>query len=165
MLVENVLPPTAPSYGVVSLTHEETLKANFADALQLPDAAVSWLADLWNLVQVLDDVADGDPIDRPDLDRAIWSCLAGMPSNSFYQQHQAWLLPACAQMVLKWMASDLAERNGDADERSYMWRAGYYDVVMMVTSLVHGPSSEMAMTALAMYGETTAEYLEEFGNA
>lgn len=147
------------------MTPEESLRLNFADALALPSDAVEWLVDLWNLIQVLDDVADGDAIDRPDLDRAIWSCLAGMPSNSFYQQHQAWLLPACAQMVLKWMASDLAERNGDADERSYMWRAGYYDVVMTVTSLVHGPSSEMAFRALAMYGETAAEYLKEFEHA
>lgn len=144
---------------------EQSLHIQFKDDLALPESAIQWLLDLWNLVQVLDDVADGDEIERPDLDRAIWSCLAGMPSNPFYQQHQSWLMPATAQMVLKWMASDLAERNGDADERSYMWRAGYYDVVMTVTSLVHGPSSQMALRALSLYGETAAEYMKEFHDA
>ena len=146
------------------MDYTEHLQLNL-EALELPADAVGWLLDLWHVIQVLDDVADGDPVDRKDLDRAIFSSLAGMPSNSFYQQHQAWLLPIIAQSVLKWMASDVAERAGKADERSYMWRAGFYDVVMMVTCLVHGPSSEKCFEALAMYGETAQDYLKEFENA
>lgn len=146
------------------MTPLESLQANFRETLDLPEDAIQWLLDLWNVVQVLDDVADGDPIDRSDSDKATWAVLAGMPSNTFYQRHQGWLLPAMAQMVLKWMASDMAERSGCADERSYMWRAGYYDVVMTVTSLVHGPSSEMAFRALSLYGETAQDYMEEFRN-
>lgn len=146
------------------MTYEESLEFNF-QALELPADAVQWLLDLWHVIQVLDDVADGDPVDRKSLDKAIFATLAGMPSNSFYQKHQTWLLPILAQSVLKWMASDAAERAGKADERSYMWRAGYYDVVMMVTCLVHGPSSEKCFEALAMYGETAEDYLKEFKNA
>jgi|TARA_R110002124_G_scaffold204511_1_gene370915 hypothetical protein len=146
------------------VTYEESLEFNF-QALELPADAVQWLLDLWHVIQVLDDVADGDSVDRKSLDKAIFATLAGMPSNSFYQKHQAWLLPILAQSVLKWMASDAAERAGKADERSYMWRAGYYDVVMMVTCLVHGPSSEKCFEALAMYGETAEDYLKEFKNA
>jgi hypothetical protein len=147
------------------MTDEEVLALNFRDGLDLPQDAIDWLLGLWNLIQVLDDVADGDHIDRADMDRAIWDCLAGLPSNSFYQRHQSWLIPALAQAVLKWMASNIAERSGVADERSYMWRAGYYDVVCLVTSLVHGPSSERAYNALALYGEGCAEYMKEFSDA
>lgn len=147
------------------MTPEQSLEQNFREALELPDTAIQWLLDLWNLIQILDDVADGDEPDRSNLDRAIWSALAGMPSNAFYQQHQSWLIPAVAQACLKWMASDIAERSGKADERSYMWRAGYYDVVCLVVSLVHGPSSEKSWAALSLYGEACAEYMEEFHNA
>lgn len=147
------------------MTPETSLYENCKQVLELPEDAIEWLLGLWNLVQVLDDAADGDEIDRTDLDRAIWDCLAGLPSNTFYQAHQAWLIPACAQMVLKWMASDLAERKGQADERSYMWRAGYYDILCLVVAIVHGPSSEKSWLALGMYGETCAEYMKEFHGA
>lgn len=147
------------------MTAEQSLQQQFTETLHLPESACAWLLGVWNLVQVLDDVADGDAIERADLDRAVWDCLAGLPSNDFYQRHQSWLIPACAQMVLKWLASDMAERNGDADERSYVWRAGYYDVVMLATSLVHGPNSEYALKALSLYGETAADYLKEFEHA
>lgn len=147
------------------MTSEQSLELNFKETLQLPDSAVQFLLDLWQLIQFLDDVADGDEIARSDTDKAIWSALAGIPCNDFYSQHRAWLVPAMAQAVLKWMASDLAEREGCADERSYMWRAGYYDVVCLVASLVHGPSSEISYKALALYGEGCAEYMKEFGRA
>lgn len=147
------------------MTPEESLRLNFTEVLALPQGAVDWLCDLWNAIQVLDDVADQDHIDRKDLDRAIYGLLAGMPSNPFYQQHQSWLIPALSQMVLKWMASDIAERAGCADERSYMWRAGYYDVVCLCTAIVHGPSSEKSYQALALYGEGCAEYMREFHDA
>lgn len=156
--------PTAPNNYGARVTYEESLQFSF-NALELPPDAVQWLLDLWHVIQVLDDVADGDEVARPDLDRAIYASLAGMPSNSFYQRNQSWLLPIMAQSVLKWMASDYAERSGVADERSYMWRAGFYDVVMMVVMLVHGPSSQKCFEALAMYGETAQDYLEEFGRA
>lgn len=147
------------------MTDAEThLKIHLAK-LDLPQDAVDWLCEFWNFIQVMDDAADGDKIDRGELDRAVWASLVKMPTNGFYQAHSAWLVPALAQVVLKWLASDLAERSGEADERSYMWRAGYYDVVCLVVALVHGPSSEMSWKALGMYGETCAEYLKEFGNA
>jgi len=144
--------------------YEASLMYHF-NQLDLPDDACDWLLQLWNLTQVFDDVADQDDIQRADLDRAIWSSLVAMPSNGFYIRHSTWLVPALAQMVLKWQASDLAERGGLADERSYMWRAGFYDVVCLAVSLVHGPSSEKAYKALALYAEGCAEYMKEFENA
>ena len=147
------------------MTPEQSLEANFTETLSLPADAVQFLMDLWGLVQVLDDVADGDAVDRKALDAAIWAALAGIPLNAFYERHRAFLIPALAQATLKWMASDVAERNGDADARSYMWRAGYYDVVCLVACLVHGPSSEISLAALSLYGETLEDYTKEFSNA
>lgn len=147
------------------MTPEQSLELNFRETLKLPDDAVQYLMDLWNMVQVLDDVADGDAIDRKDLDRAIWSSLGAFPMNEFFKRWRDWLVPAQTMAILKWMASDLAERRGMADERSYMWRAGYYDIVCLVASLVHGPSSEISQAALSLYGEGCAAYLKEFNHA
>ncbi len=144
---------------------EATLRQSFTEILALPPDAVNWLCELWNAIQVLDDVADGDTIERADLDRAIYALFVAMPANPFYGQHQVPLLTGLIQMIMKWQASDVHERAGCADERSYMWRAGYYDVVCLVTALVHGPDIEKAWQALALYGEACAEYMKEFHDA
>lgn len=142
---------------------EQHLAVHFAN-LQLPPDAARWLLDVWNAIQVLDDVADGDSVDRGALDRAIYDLLVGMPSNRFFAVHAGTLLPALGLMVLKWKASDMAERAGRADARSFVWRAGYYDVVLAAVAAAHGP--EVAMTVadkvMELYGETLHEYLKEF---
>lgn len=143
------------------MPHAEILKSHLETALKLPADAVDWLMGLWRVTQVFDDVADGDPVERPDLDAAIWDALAGMPANPFFQRHQAWLIPATSQMVLKWQVSDRVEREGKASERSFIWRAGFYDVVLMVAAIVHGPNLDVAATALGLYGEEFQEYMEE----
>lgn len=140
----------------------ETLNTAFTEFLELPADATAWLLDLWRLIQVFDDIADGDKVDRADLDNAVWASMSGMPSNPFFINHSGWLIPAQTTAVLKWMASNRAESNGRADVRSYNWRAGYYDVVCLVVALVHGPNSEKSEIALGLYGERLADYLGEF---
>lgn len=144
---------------------EDTAMANCIASLKLPNDASAWLFTVWKMIQTFDDFADGDTVSRKRLDDVILDSLVRMPGNSFFQRNSSWLLPALMQMVIKWQASDLAERNGKADARSYVWRAGFYDVVCLVATLVHGPSSELALTALSMYGETFEQYMEEFENA
>ena len=68
-----------------------------------------------------------------------------------------------AVQLLKWQASDKAERDGRADAKSFMWRAGYYDLVLFVNLLCNGPSAPIA--PLSLYGETLADYLKEFPHA
>ena len=143
------------------------LYEHFTVAFNLPPAAVDWLLAVWDAIQVLDDVADNGEIARSDLDAAIFSLLVGMPSNAFFVAHAAQLLPALSLMVLKWKASDDAEREGNADEKSFVWRAAYYDVVLLVVLLCHGPHAAMtaAKHVMALYGETYEEYRKEFTNA
>jgi hypothetical protein len=146
---------------------EQCLERNFVDALRLPEPAVLWLLDLWRAIQVLDDVADGEAVDRQALDEVIWAVLVDMPGNTFFQAQSANLLPAVATAILKWKASDVAEREGRADEKSFVWRAAYYDIILLTVSLCHGPRIAMTManSVMAMYGETFADYRKEFANA
>lgn len=133
-------------------------------ALELPDVASAWLMDVWQMIQTLDDMADGDAVDRPALDNTIWASLVTMPANPFYLANAAALQAGLALLVLKWQASDDAERAGQADARSYVWRAGYYDLVLLVVLLTKGHATAMknAKTVMHLYGETLHEYLKEF---
>lgn len=149
------------------MTGMESLKQNLQQVLMLPASAVEWLLMLWNAIQVFDDVADGDPVDREDLNSAIWNTLVGMNQNSFWIANSHNLAPVLATMILKWQASDCAERAGQADAKAYVWRAGYYDVVLMAVALCHGTKAATDMSHLVMqlYGEKFEEYMKEFGNA
>jgi len=145
---------------------EQSLSAHF-EGLGIPQDAASWLLDVWQVVQTFDDMADGDEVARADVDKALWSCLVGLQSNPFHVQHGAALVPVLALQILKWQASDDAERAGRADARSFVWRAGFYDLALMVLCLSRGPDMARARAAdvMRLYGESLTDYLKEFGNA
>jgi len=146
---------------------EQSLHQHFSETLCLPVEASQFLLDIWAAIQLFDDVADEDEIARADLDRVIWSLLVGLHGNPFFEVKRHALLPVLATMVLKWQASDVVERAGEADARSYVWRAGYYDLVLLVVQLCYGVdvATKLAPTVMKMYGETLSEYMEEFRNA
>lgn len=141
----------------------QSLAVHF-QTLELPPEASAWLLDVWQMIQTLDDVADNDPVSRSDLDTTIWASLVTMPANPFYLANAAALQIGLATLVLKWQASDAAERAGHADARSYMWRAGYYDLILLVVLLTKGHATAMkdAMTVMHLYGEKLDDYLKEF---
>ncbi len=62
------------------MTGTDSLKQNLQQVLALPAPAIEWLLMLWNAIQVFDDVADGDPVERSDLNAAIWNTLVAMLS-------------------------------------------------------------------------------------
>ena len=90
-----------------------------------------------------------------------------MPSNPFYLANSGALIPIMASAILKWVASDEAERAGKADEKSFVWRASYYDIVLLVVLLSQGKDAALAKaaTVMALYGEDFGAYKKEFPNA
>ena len=144
----------------------DRLTEHFDTALELPPDAIQWLLDLWRVTQMLDDVVDNDPIDREELNSTIFLALVGLPANPFFQAHRINLLPVLATSILKWQASNFVEQNGIADEKSFVWRSAYYDVVLMVVMLCHGVEKAInaAPYVMKMYGEVFADYVKEFPN-
>lgn len=149
------------------MSNVDWLKENLQRVFALPAPAVEWLLMLWNAIQVFDDVADGDPVEREDLNATIWNTLVGMSQNTFWQANSQTIAPVVASMILKWQASDQAERAGKADARSFVWRAGYYDVVLMAVALCHGTqrATQSAQQVMELYGETLEDYIKEFSHA
>jgi hypothetical protein len=140
-----------------------SLRTHF-DSLMLPADAAEWLLMLWQSIQTFDDYADDDFVKREALDATIWNVLVAMPQNTFFSRHVAELVPLVGMMVLKWQASDRAEREGNASAQSYMWRAGYYELVLAAVRLCHGPvaAASVAHKVLGLYGEKLDDYLSEF---
>ncbi len=149
------------------MTDSHWLKKNFVEAFALPEPAIDWLLMVWDAIQVFDDVADGQPVERKDLDRVIWVSLVGLAQNPFFRLHSHRLLPVLETQIFKWQGSDRAERSGQADARSFVWRAGYYDLVLMVVNLIHGPevAAENAQMVMNLYGESLENYMKEFKHA
>lgn len=143
------------------------LKRNFTETLVLSDEASEWLIALWEVIQLFDDIADGDQIDRDDLDAVIWNSLIGMPANGFYQRNAHVLIPLMSVALLKWKASDAVEREGNACATSFVWRAGYYDIVLAVVQIEHGVQAAMdiGQVVLKLYGESLEEYMKEMSHA
>ena len=137
------------------MTAETDLHSHMT-TLGLPDVAKAWLLDLWNLIQVLDDATDGDPVDKASAAGAVRAIFLTMPLNDFYRQNAAILQPVLVLQMLKWEAANAVESRGLANEKSYVWRAGYYDVVLMACHLCGIEDAGHAV--MEMYGETYADY-------
>jgi hypothetical protein len=146
---------------------EYWLRTNFRDRLCLSDDACDWLMMLWQAIQAIDDIVDGDEVNRDDAIMLGWNVLIAMPGNEFFQRHSSVLLPAIATQFTKWVASDEVERDGAASATSFVWRAGYYDMVLLVVQCEHGGQIAMQIGKhiMAMYGEDFAEYMKEMHHA
>lgn len=149
------------------MTAAHWLSKHLTETFALPDDAHEWVMSLWNAIQVFDDMMDGEFPDRDRLLEAVADTLVNMPANSFFLRHADTLLPLMAVAILKWKASDDVEREKDISETSFVWRAGFYDIVLAVIQLVHGQQVAMdtCRHVMGLYGEKFADYRKEFGHA
>lgn len=131
------------------------------NGLGLSDSALSLALDLWALIQVFDDIEDGHTPKKDEADRALVASLVGLPINRFYVQYREAIAPALMVAIEKWKAANQAEKSGAHDAKSFMWRAGFYDVLALICFLDGKP----AAPALSLYGETYQDYMKEFDHA
>lgn len=141
-----------------------SLKYHLEERFRLPASAVEWLLMFFQVTQVFDDVADNDEVTREELNKCIWNTLVSMPLNPFFAANSTTLLPVVALTILKWQASDAAERMGQADEMSFAWRAGFYDLCMIVVQICHGvkAATDFSPDVMKLYGEDFDTYRKEF---
>lgn len=142
----------------------ETLQLQL-NQLQLPKEAINWLLSLYDIIQGFDDVMDKAELETDAVYNLVFSSIVAMPTNPFYLQNIASLATLVNLNLLKWIASNKVEKEGNADAKSYNWRAGYYDIVLNVVFICHGfaTASKNADKILSLYGEKLEDYLKEFG--
>jgi len=144
------------------------LSENLTKRFQLPLLAVDWLCQLFDAIQVFDDLYDCDKlVSKDEIKNLIWSTFISLPQNPFFKANQEALWPLLATAILKWHGANKAEENLKHDAMSFAWRAGYYDIVLMVVGMVHGHkyAADNAAAVMSLYGETFCEYQKEFNNA
>lgn len=141
----------------------------YLQPLNLPPEAEGWLLDTWEVFQGLDDWRDGDKESPDQIERVIYLCLCGMPGNGFFHVHAHRLLPLLSNVVLKWFGANKVEEEKIEEQypKSYMWRAGYYDLILETVAICHGFEAARSATVyvMSLYGETLEDYKKEFGNA
>jgi hypothetical protein len=137
--------------------------------LELPKDAHKWLIDFFETLQGLDDWYDNDYIPHYEKLKVIHNCLVVLSSNPFFLANHTRLHPLINNLILKWSGANVIEQAMEEEElpKAYMWRAGFYDLVLEVVSIVHGfeIASCMSSQVLKMYGESFDSYKKEFTNA
>lgn len=146
------------------MTNKPKTVRHIQETLQLPDDAIKYLDDFYHVIQAWDDFVDGDAMPRDEIDRAIYASLVEIPSNPFFRSNASILLPIHSNLVLKWKGADTAEQSGTSLHQAYMWRAGFYDLILQVVSIVHGPklAMECAHVVMELYAESFEDYAKEF---
>jgi hypothetical protein len=153
----------------MNLEEHRYLVAKALAPLQLPGPAVEWLLDMWDAFQGLDDWRD--KTERPDseIEHVIHTVLCKLPANSFFQVHALRLLPILSNVVLRWCGANQIEDNELEEHypKSYMWRAGYYDLVLEVVHCAHGfdAARRASPFVASLYAETLEDYKKEFQHA
>jgi len=142
----------------------EQLERYFIHELALGSDATDWLIQAWKVMQFFDDVTDGDvDMQASDVYAAMLGSIIYMPNNPFYLRHMGALTGAVTVAMAKWTAANAREARGEADAFSFIWRAGYYDLLLLVYALEHGAERalEGGEAILALYGETFDVYCDE----
>jgi hypothetical protein len=139
---------------------------NLVNYFELPEDAARFVIMIEQFSQFFDDVADGDEIKRADLDLNLFNCFVGLNTNTFFLNNRFKLLPVMELIILKWQGSDILERDGKADEKTFVWRAAFYDLLMAVMGICHGHSYAIkrAPCVINFYAEKMEDYRKEFPN-
>lgn len=142
---------------------------NFFEKHKLSKGAINWLLELYKTIQFFDDIVDKEGIieklnsNRKNAEDYALSAILGS-GQVFLIKNRAVLEPLIITQFLKWIAANKAEETGQANEKSFIWRAGYYDVVLMAIGLDKGISyaKENSFNIMSLYGESLNDYFAEF---
>lgn len=131
--------------------------------LNLSKDANNWLIVVWDIIQAFDDVVDDDKIEKSSVYALIFNCFNGFTNNIFYLQNISTLTTLLNNALMQWIAANNEENNNIRNEKTYMWRAAFYNVVLHVVLLEHGVdfATKHAHEILNIYGEEFNEYKME----
>jgi hypothetical protein len=82
-------------------------------------SAVDFLVSLSSIAELWDDLVDKDKQpSRKEIDSVFWSALVTLPTNEFFNQNKAFLMPLVIQSINAWLDSVELEK-GDSNDRAY----------------------------------------------
>ena len=82
-------------------------------------SAVDFLVALSSIAELWDDLVDKDKQpSRKEIDAVFWNALVTLPTNEFFNQNRAFLMPLVIQSINAWQDSVELE-SGNANDRAY----------------------------------------------
>ena len=129
--------------------------------------AMAFLRGLFILFQGIDDYYDGDLTDKDDIVDLHFNALSELYGNPFFRRYGHKITPMIESAHLQWQSANRMESSGLANEKSYMLRAYYYQIVHFCAAQLYGNSFAInnAISFQRFYGETYSDYIEEFKDA
>lgn len=122
--------------------------------------AVQFASLLWSATQEWDDVKDEG---QAPSDALMFWLSFGMEVDPFYSRFAHLMRPCLMSSYLRWQASNVLDHEPDQVAKSYMLRAGIYDVWHMMAFIVggHDWAVEIGPAIYREYGETVDELRKE----
>ena len=132
--------------------------------------AEAFFLELSHFVEVFDDFVDGDrSVSKEDAAKAVLAALYTIPTNPFFRQHQAQLLPYMFSSTIAWLDSNELCKGDESDKAlAYTLKGMGIDVLLAVIAITRGVEYMRGVSVevrrVFMAHEPFADYCKEQGN-
>jgi hypothetical protein len=120
--------------------------------------AISLSFMLLEVAHAWDDLIDGDPVEPNKINQVFRFLIYDIPVNPVYR-----MIPGINEhmlnVYLRWRDATAMELDAEPDfEKTYMLRAGIYDMFLLIAYHLHGDewAREIGPEVRSLYGETIA---------
>lgn len=125
--------------------------------------ALRFLDIVYRAIEVWDDIYDRDGrVSDDDVHRAFTALLLELPTNQFFEQHKAALIPALAVMINSWHVSNALSREGAQGAHGYTLRKEFINLCLMVVMFIHGIDRARVVAIEAWTATAEADSFEEY---
>lgn len=166
-LGKTLTPELAVELEVASyLQPPRTLDENIRYVLRNNASAVEFFLTIRDVLHFWDDLIDRDhPVTPAYIHRSMFAALVTLPSNAFYRQHQASLMPVLVNAIGNWRAAnDFESRDNRRElELAFVIRSDYANLLVQAAYLIGGVDWMVEVTPLirSMWtSEGMSEYLK-----
>jgi len=147
--------------------HRESFYLAFQEFYSGNQDAIALSFMLLEVAHVWDDLIDEDEVSKENIDKVFKYLIYDIPMNPIYK-----MIPGInshlLNIFLRWRDATAMESKENPDlEKTYMLRAGIYDIFSIITYYLLGDekAKEMGPKIRALYGETLEGLKEEFNHA
>lgn len=155
-----------PRTWSVEKPQQPSMEALLSKWLRDEPHAVSFILDLHRVIELWDDLVDGDKTPgRESVHSAFYAALVTLPRNLFYRQNFVQLSPLVESAIFDWLtANNLEAMGGEHLQSSYILRCSMLTVTVMAAKILGGAAWAVEVNnELRTLGDTFAEYAAKHG--
>lgn len=142
--------------ALITPEQESAFRQALGDVFKGHVGAVNLCMMLVEIAHAWDDIVDGDDIAETDVNRIFRYLIFDIPKSPIYQAIPS-LPDHLLNVFLRWRDANKLERMEPPEvEKSYMLRAGIYDIFQLIAYHMYGDewAEEIGPKVRLLYGET-----------